>query len=156
MNTTLKYLYIIITLSLLFTACRTLSPDCFKEDMADAKFKWGTYNSTDKTFDGFMLNSKSVIYKLKRDKLGKETYSKYVTISENDACRIVGLYYWAMKTVQTCNEPGNDLKFLNYVNENTNLHWFVVWNQSFNTGSNSNLKIVNDSLNIILKKYMSN
>lgn len=153
MKTELKFIFFLVIFLFMFSACKTLAPDCFQEDMKVAKFKWGQYNPTERTFDGYMLKSNSVVYKLQRDKSGKETYSKYVTISENDACRIVGLYYWAMKTVQTCNEPGNDLKFLNFVNDATNLHWFVVWNQEFNTGSNSKLKVVNDSLNIILKKY---
>jgi hypothetical protein len=108
--------------------------------------KWGNYKSEDRTYSGYKLHSNGLIQKYYRDTSGVETAENIAYISHDDVCRILKYYYWVMKKVQTCYEPGENLKYLTLVNDKYNTYWNVVWNQDFNTGSNKYLKVVYDSL----------
>ena len=57
-----------------------------------------------------------------------------------------------MKKVQTCYEPGNNLKYLTFINDNSNTYWNVIWNDDFSTGSNKFLKVVRDSLEKMIEQ----
>ena len=142
-----KYgIFAIVVLGLfVLVSCHSPAP-CFNEDTEQTEMKWGSYKSEDRTYSGYKLHSNGLIQKYYRDTSGVETAENIAYISHDDVCRILKYYYWVMKKVQTCYEPGENLKYLTLVNDKYNTYWNVVWNQDFNTGSNKYLKVVYDSL----------
>lgn len=152
----IRNILLIFVFSLCLIACGTTQAPCFKSNMSKAEIFWGNYSASDRKFTGYMMDSFGRVYNYQRDASGIKTISEFGKLEHKDACRILGLYYWVMKTVQTCNEPGNNLEFLTFINDETNTVWNVIWNSGFKTEGNKNLKKVSDSIDIIFKRIEKN
>ncbi|GEM_PF-3082268 len=146
------YIFVSALLSLSFLqSCRTVAP-CINKESENMLMKWGDFNEQKRLYDGYVLHTDGLLQKYYTDTIGVEISKNIAYISNDDVCKITKFYYWAMKKVQTCYEPGENLKYLTLINDNYNTYWNVVWNQDFNTGSNKYLKIVYDSLNSIINR----
>ena len=148
----IKNLLVIFVVCLCLIGCGTGQAPCFKSDMSKSILRWGDYTTKERLYNGYQMTPAGSIQEYRRDSSGKETTKVIGNFDNKDACKILGLYYWAMKTVQVCSEPGENLNFLTFVNNETNTFWNIYWNDKFNTLTNKNLKVVNDSINSIMKR----
>ena len=145
-------IFVMVLLSLyLFQGCHSVAP-CINDDMKSIEMKWGDYDEQNKTYKGYKLHPNGLLQEYYRDTSGVDISKNVAYISDDDVCQVLKYYYWAMKKVQTCYEPGNNLKYLTLINDKYNTYWNVIWNEDFNTGSNKYLKIVYDSLNSIINR----
>jgi hypothetical protein len=150
-----RFVGIVVSLLLILSACHTSAP-CFNKNMEQTVMKWGDYNPDNKTYDGYKLMPTGLLQKYFRDTSGVEISKNITYISHEDVCKILKYCYWVMKKVQTCYEPGDNLKYLTFINDTYNTRWHAVWNEDFNTGSNKYLKIVFDSLNTVIRRIDNN
>ncbi len=118
--------------------------------------KWGNYDADNKTYKGYQLHPTGLLQKYTRDTAGVEISENITYISHEEVCKVLKYYYWVMKKVQTCYEPGDNLKYLIFINDTYNTRWHAVWNENFNTGSNKYLKVVYDSLNTVIRRIDNN
>ncbi len=134
--------------ALLVSSCHSPAP-CFNKNMENVSLKWGSFNDKDNSYDGYVLSPTGLLQKYYRDSAGVERSRNITYISHEKVCKVLNYYYWVMKKVQTCYEPGNNLKYLIFDNAHYNTSWRAVWNENFNTGSNKYLKVVFDSLRTV-------
>ena len=148
----IKNLLVIFVVCICIIGCGTGQAPCFKNDMSKSILRWGDYTTKERKYYGYQMTPKGLIQEYLRDSSGKEIIKDFGNFNDKDACKILGLYYWAMKTVQVCSEPGEKLIFLTFVNNETNTFWNVYWNDKFNSLTSKNLKVVNDSIKSIMKR----
>ena len=120
---------------LLLQGCRTVAP-CINKESANMVMKWGDFDAKTKLYKGYALHPDGLLQEYYKDTLGVEISKNIAYISLDDVCKVSKYYYWVMKKVQTCYEPGENLKYLTLINDNYHTYWNVIWNQNFNTGSN--------------------
>jgi len=148
----LSYIFTIFVIVLIVSGCKTGPPNCIHENMTTIEMKYGTFSSENRTFEGYKIYSTGQVQIYKRDSAGVEVGTEIGYLDSENLCKAVGYYYWVMKKVQTCYEPGKNLKYLTFINDNSNTYWNVIWNDDFSTGSNKFLKVVRDSLEKMIEQ----
>jgi hypothetical protein len=141
---------------LFLSGCKTGLPKCYDDRNKNLVIRWGEYYNKADLFKGYQIDSKGLVSNI--EKSGKDKNYKMTDIGLADGnryCYAMGMLRYLFLKIQTLNEPGDTVRFIEYYNPDRNSNTKAIWNPVYKTAGSEGYRDAYDSLQALVPKIES-
>jgi len=136
---------------IIISSCKTTMPRCYEPLMKNLIIRWGERITKTGEIKGYQLSSKAMLYSYnQKANINGINLEEISYIKGDDYCKVLDMIRFILLKKQVINEPGDTVRFIEYINSYDRTDIRGVWNQKFKTNTSEGHRDIYDTLQSLL------